>query len=51
MKMETLMSGTKGEKAHIVYKKEERSHMGLDYDYDFLIIWFVQTYLFLYLFS
>ena len=37
MKMETLMSGTQGEKAHIVYKEEDGSHMGLDYDYDFLI--------------
>ena len=41
MKMETLMSGIKDEKAHIVYKKEEGSHMGLAYDYDFMIIWSV----------
>ena len=41
MKMETLMSGTKGEKSHIVYKEEDGSHMGLDYDYNFLIIWSV----------
>ena len=33
--VETLMSGTQGEKAHIVYKEEDGSHMGLDYDYDF----------------
>ena len=44
MKMETLMSGIKGEKDHIVYKEEHGSHMGLAYDYDFMIIWFVQTY-------
>ena len=37
MKMETLMSGTKGEKAHIVYKEEDGSHMGLAHYYDFLI--------------
>ena len=41
MKMETLMSGIKGEKAHIVYKEEDGSHMGLAYDYDFLSIWAV----------
>ena len=33
--VETLMSGTQGEKAHIVYKEEDGSHMGLAYDYDF----------------
>ena len=33
--VETLMSGTQGEKTHIVYKEEDGSHMGLDYDYDF----------------
>ena len=27
MMMETLMSGTQGEKAHIVYKEEDSSHM------------------------
>ena len=31
------MSGTQGEKAHIVYKEEDGIHMGLAYDYDFLI--------------
>ena len=31
------MSGTQGEKAHIVYKEEDGNHMGLAYDYDFLI--------------
>ena len=41
MKMKTLMSGTQGEKAHIVYKEEGGSHMGLAYEYDFLIIWSV----------
>ena len=41
MKMETLMRGIKGEKAHIVYKEEDGSHMGLAYDYDFMIIWSV----------
>ena len=46
MKIETLMSGTHGEKAHNVYKEEDGSHMGLAYDYDFLIIWYVQTYTF-----
>ena len=40
MKMEILMSGTQGEKAHIVYKADG-SHMGLAYDYDFMIIWSV----------
>ena len=41
MKMETIMSGTQGEKAHSVYKEEDGSHMRLDYDYDFLNIWSV----------
>jgi len=41
MRMETLMSGIKGEKANIVYKEEDGSHMGLAYDYDFMIIWSV----------
>ena len=41
MKMETLMRGTQGEKAHIVYKEEDGSHMGLFDYYDFMIIWFV----------
>ena len=41
MKMETLMSGTQGERAHIVYKEEDGSCMGLAYDYYFLNIWFV----------
>ena len=40
MKMENLMSGTQGEKAHIVYKEEDGNDMGLAFDYDFLIIWF-----------
>ena len=44
MKMETLMSGTQGEKAHIVYKQEDGSHMRLYYDYDLIIIWSVYTY-------
>ena len=39
MKVETLMSGTQGEKAHIFYKEEDGSHMGLNYDDDFLIVW------------
>ena len=39
--METLMSGTQGEKAHIFYKEEYGNHMGLAYDDDFLNIWFV----------
>ena len=39
MKMETLMSGTKGDKDKIVYKEEYGCHMGLSYDYDFMIIW------------
>ena len=47
MNMETLMSGIKGEKAHIVYKKENGSHMRLAYDYDFMILWSIYTYLFL----
>lgn len=38
MKMETLMSGTKGEKAQIFCTEEDGSHMGLAYDYDFLSI-------------
>ena len=33
--VETLMSGTQDEKAHIVYKEEDGSHMGLSYDYYF----------------
>ena len=37
MKMETLMSGTHGEKANIVYKEQDGNHMGLAYDYYFLI--------------
>lgn len=37
MKMETLMSGTQSEKAHIVYKEEDGRHIGLAYEYDFLI--------------
>ena len=41
MKMETLMSGTQGEKVHIVYKEEDGIHKGLYYDYDFMIIWYV----------
>ena len=35
MMMETLMSGTQGEKAYIFYKEEDGSHMGLAYDYYF----------------
>ena len=35
MMMETLMSGTQGDKAHIVYKEEDGSHMGLAYDFYF----------------
>ena len=31
MMVETLMSGTQGEKAKIFYKEEDGSHMGLDY--------------------
>ena len=38
MMVETLMSGTQGEKARIVYKEEDGSHMGLADDYGFLII-------------
>ena len=45
MKMETLMSGTKGEKAHIVYKEEDGSHMRLDYDYDFQIYGLLDIFL------
>ena len=41
MKMETLMSWIKGEKAHIVYKEEDVSHTGLAYDYDFMSMWYV----------
>ena len=41
MKVETLTSGTQGEKAHIVYKEEDGNHMRLAYDYDFLNIWSV----------
>ena len=49
MMMETLMSGTQGEKAHIFYKEEDGIHMGLDYDYYFDM--FVQTSCILQLFS
>ena len=38
MKMETLMSGIKGEGAHIFYKEEDGSHMRSAYDYDFMIV-------------
>ena len=31
------MSATQGQKDHIFYKEEDGSHMGLAYDYDFLI--------------
>lgn len=41
MKMETLMSGIRGEEAHIVYKEEYGSHMRLAYYYYFLIVWCV----------
>ena len=41
MMVETLMSGTQGEKDHIVYMEEDGSHMRLAYDYDFLNIWSV----------
>ena len=51
MKVETLMSETQGEKAHIVYKEEDGGHMRLDYDYHFLNIWSFYTYKFLWLFS
>ena len=37
MKMKTLISEIKGEEAHIVYKEEDGTHMGLAYEYDFLI--------------
>ena len=50
MMKETLMSGTEGEKAHIVYKEEDVSHMGLSYDYYFLSIWSIYTFIFLLLF-
>ena len=30
--VETLMSETQGEKAHILYKEEDGSHMGLAYE-------------------
>ena len=33
MNMETLMSGTQGEKAHIVYKEEDGIHVSLCHDY------------------
>ena len=39
--LETIMSGIKGEEAHIVYKEEDENHMELAYDYDFMIIWSV----------
>ena len=32
MMVETIMSGTQGEKAHIVYKEEDDSHMRLAYE-------------------
>ena len=32
MMVETLMSGTQGEKAHIFYKEEDDRHMGLAYE-------------------
>ena len=35
MMVETLMSGTQGEKSQIFYKEEDGSHMGLAYDYYF----------------
>ena len=30
--IETLMSGTQGEKAHLVYKEEDGSHLRLAYE-------------------
>ena len=35
MMVETLMSGTQGEKAHIFYKEKDGNHMGLADDYYF----------------
>ena len=32
MMVETLMSGTQGEKDHIVYKEEDGKHVRLDYE-------------------
>ena len=31
MMVETLLSGTQGEKTHLVYKGEDGSHLGLAY--------------------
>ena len=39
--VETLMSGTQGEKAHIVYKEEDGSHMGLAYEWYFDIFIYI----------
>ena len=44
MKMETLMNGSQGEKAHIFYKEEDGNHMDLAYDYCFYM--FVQAFSF-----
>ena len=35
MMVVTLMSGTQGEKAHIFYKEEDGSHIGLCFEYYF----------------
>ena len=32
MMVETVICGTQGEKAHIVYKEEDGNHMGLAYE-------------------
>ena len=35
--VETLLSGTQGEKAHLVYKEEDGSHLGLAYELYFYV--------------
>ena len=35
MMVETLMSGTQGEKAHLVYNEEDGIHLRLGYEFHF----------------
>ena len=35
MMVETLLSGTQGEKAHLVYKEKDGRHLGLAYEFNF----------------
>ena len=41
VRVETLTSGTQGEKAHLVYKEEDGNHMGLSYEWYFYIFVYI----------